>query len=121
MNWTRIQRVAALGILVAGFSAAAQAGDPPAAPTTTAAARKDPKEEAMARFKRAVELYEEQDFRSALIEFKEAHRLAPTYKILFNIGQACYQLQDYVCALQSFDSYLAQGKQDIPARLDAPR
>ncbi len=90
--------------------AASSASTPPAARGAG-----DEKEEAMQRFKRAVELYEEQDYRAALIEFRQAFKLAPSYKLLYNIGQSCYQIQDYVCALKSLEGYVNEGKQDIPA------
>lgn len=66
-------------------------------------------EEAASRFKRGLELYEEQDFTGALVELRRAYELAPSYKILFNIGQMCYQLTDYACALRSFEQYLKEG------------
>jgi hypothetical protein len=73
----------------------------------------DPKADAMAHWKRGLELYEEQDFNNALIEFRKAYGLAPTYKVLYNIGQVCYQLTDYACALKSFEQYLKDGSGSI--------
>ena len=73
----------------------------------------DPKADAVAHWKRGLELYEEQDFNNALIEFRKAYGLAPTYKVLFNIGQVCYQLTDYACALRSFEQYLKDGAGNI--------
>jgi hypothetical protein len=69
--------------------------------------------EAIARFKRGLELYAEGDFQAAVAEFRKAYELAPHYRVLFNIGQVCQQLQDYPCALSSFERYLAEGK-DVP-------
>ena len=65
--------------------------------------------EAPAHYQRALELYQEQDFAGALVEFRRAHELAPSYKMLFNIGQVCFQLNDYACAMHSFESYLKEG------------
>jgi len=59
-------------------------------------------EEATQRFKRGLELYEEQDFPNALIEFRRAYELQPSYKILYNLGQVCFQLTEYACALRNF-------------------
>jgi hypothetical protein len=61
------------------------------------------------RFKRGVELYDEGDFRAALVEFRKAYELSPTYKVHFNIGQVCFQMQDYACALKSLSAYLKEG------------
>jgi hypothetical protein len=66
-------------------------------------------DEATRRFKRGLELYEEQDYTNALIELRRAYELAPSYKLLFNIGQICYQLTDYACSLRSFEQYLKDG------------
>lgn len=65
--------------------------------------------DAPAHFARALELYQEQDYAGALVEFRRAHELAPSYKMLFNIGQVCYQLNDYACAMRSFETYLREG------------
>ncbi|MBL8611336.1 MAG: PEGA domain-containing protein [Myxococcales bacterium] len=85
----------------------ARAADPPSA--------EDPqrKEEARGRFNRGVELYQEGDFRGALAEFRRAYELVPSWRISYNIAQACAEVQDYACALQSFDQYLAQGGAEL--------
>ncbi len=69
--------------------------------------------EAKKHFQRAVGLYEEQDFRAALAEFQRAYELAPNYKVLYDIGQAHYQLQAYSKAVESFEQYLANGNREI--------
>lgn len=75
-----------------------------------------PQEEAMERFNRAVGLYEEQDYAAALIEFKRAYDLAPTYKLLYQIGQVSYKLRDYAGALRAFEQYLREGGNEISAQ-----
>jgi Tfp pilus assembly protein PilF len=70
-------------------------------------------EEAQTRFRRGLELYEENDFRTALVEFQRAYDLAPSFRILYNIAQVQYQLQDYAGALLSFERYLADGGAQI--------
>ena len=77
--------------------------------TATGAAPDEGFEEAAARYKRGTELYSEGNYSAALIEFKKAYELTNAYKVLYNIGQVCYQLQDYVCALSSFEDYLKRG------------
>jgi hypothetical protein len=70
--------------------------------------------EAPAHFRRGVELYEEADFTAALVEFKRAYELNPNFKVLYNIAQSNYQLQNYAAALQTFERYLAEGGTNIP-------
>jgi hypothetical protein len=54
---------------------------------------------------------------AAVAEFTKAYRLAPSYRILYNIGQAYYDLHDYVSVLRILRQYLADGGTDIaPAR-----
>ncbi|WP_437715287.1 hypothetical protein WMF45_01985 [Sorangium sp. So ce448] len=71
-------------------------------------------EEADARFRRGVELYNEVDYGAALTEFRRAYELAPAYQVLYNIAGTCYQLKDYACALRAFEKYLADGGEQIP-------
>jgi len=71
-------------------------------------------DEGRERFKRGVELYRDGDFRAALIEFNRAYEIAPSYKIQFNIGQTCIELQDYACALRAFEKYTKDGGKDVP-------
>jgi hypothetical protein len=76
-------------------------------------------EEAHKRYQRGRELYEENDFPGALAEIRRAYELAPNYKLLYDIAQICFQMQDYTCALKTFNRYLADGKADIaPQRKD---
>lgn len=95
--------------LVSPGSAIAQ----PATPTSSEDAKKAANEEAATRYARGIELYKEENYKAALVEFKKAYELTNSYKVLYNIGQVCYQLQDYVCAVTSFDEYLARGGTEI--------
>jgi hypothetical protein len=72
--------------------------------------------EAQAHFARATDYYSENDYAAALIEFRRANELAPTFRLWFNIGQVCYQLKDYPGALDSFTRYLAEGGSEVPAQ-----
>lgn len=83
------------------------------ATTPTSQATSDPAQQAFARFKQGQELYAERNFAAALIEFRKAYELAPNYRVRYNIGQVCYQMQDYVCALDTFQKYLSDGGSDI--------
>jgi len=73
------------------------------------ASRQQKIEEAMPHFQRGVELYDENDFTNALIEFRRAYDLAQDFHVLYNVAQTCYQLQNYACALDSFEHYLSAG------------
>jgi len=87
-------------------------------PTNAAAQERGGKarmEEATSRFQRGKELYEESDYAAALTEFKRAYELVPNYKLLYNIGQVSFQLQDYASALRSFSRYLQEGQGEISA------
>jgi hypothetical protein len=72
-------------------------------------------EEGRTHFTRGVALFKDADFRAALIEFKKAYEIAPSFKVQYNIGQTCLELQDYSCALSAFQKYLAEGQKDVPA------
>jgi hypothetical protein len=69
---------------------------------------------AVARFNRGQELYVERNFAGALVEFRKAYETAPNFRVLYNIGQVCYQMQDYVCAYRSLEQYLADGGSQVP-------
>jgi hypothetical protein len=98
-------------IFLAGFlamtsDALAQAEGP--APSRAAT------EEAGAHFRRGIELFKEADFRGALIELRRANQIAPSFRVLYNIGQCYLELQDYAGALRSFQAYLNEGGARIP-------
>ena len=104
--------LALAGCLV-GSSALADDATERATPDAQQAAA--PQDEARRRFSRGLELYREADYPAALIEFRRAYALIPNYKILYNVGQVCYQLQNYACALQSFEQYLSEGGAEVVA------
>ena len=85
-------------------------------PAAQAAKQPGPAElnEAQRRFQRATELFEENNLPGALAEFRKAYSLAPNYRVLYNIGQLCFLMQDNPCAYGAFSSYLAQGAGEIP-------
>jgi hypothetical protein len=64
--------------------------------------------EASRHFQRGVELYNDGDFRGALVEFKKANEIWPRANVLYDIGQTQYQLLDYAAALQTMNRYLAE-------------
>jgi tetratricopeptide (TPR) repeat protein len=70
-------------------------------------------------FDRGVVLYGETDYAGALAEFRKAYALAPNPAVLFNVGQAEYQLRDYAGALVTFRRFLADASPSSPQRDDA--
>lgn len=81
----------------------------------TPVALADPKiDEAKQHFKSGTDLYDENNFRGALVEFQRAYELAPSYRILYNIGQVDMELQDYAGALIAYRRYIREGGSDVP-------
>jgi hypothetical protein len=74
--------------------------------------------EAGRHFDHGVVLYGEADYPAALAEFRRAYALAPNSAVLFNIGEAQYQLQDYAGALTTFNRYLVEAPPGAPHRAD---
>jgi tetratricopeptide (TPR) repeat protein len=104
----RRSRSTVRGAVVAAWLAFGAAGPARAAPPSPAHGA-PATSESEAHFQRGLELHQEQDFAGALVEFRRSYELMPTYKMLYNIGQVCYQLNDYACALRSFETYLKEG------------
>ncbi len=67
------------------------------------------------RFDRGVMFYKSGAFEMALVEFRRVYELVPNYRVLYNVGQTCFQLKDFACALRSFDQYLTEGGAEVPA------
>jgi hypothetical protein len=87
----------------------AEASPAPAAHTPS----KEEVTEAHNRFQRGTELYQENNLAGALAEFRRAYAIAPNYRILYNIGQLCFLLQDYPCAYESLGRYLGEGGNEV--------
>jgi hypothetical protein len=75
---------------------------------TAAAANESPTREAGKHFQRGVDLYNDGDFRGALVEFKKAYETWPRANVLYDIGQTQFQLMDYAGALATMNRYLAE-------------
>lgn len=67
-------------------------------------------------FQRGVTLYNEADYRAALVEFRRAYEIAPNAAVLYNIGQTYYQLQNYAAALTALQRYLGEAGPTAPHR-----
>lgn len=108
---------AALCCLLFGASAQAQptpsaTADAPAE-TTAPVAETAATESARAHFRLGVDFYRERNFRAALIEFQRAYADAPHYKLLYNLGQASLELQEYANAIDFLSAYLRQSGAEI--------
>lgn len=90
-------------VLVLALGAALAFAPAPARAETPAAVKKAGK-----HFQRGVTLYNEADYRAALVEFRRAYEVAPNPAVLYNIGQTYYQLQSYAQALTTFERFLAE-------------
>jgi len=117
MNHVKRLVAAALvvGVASTSFDALAQ-GPGAAAPTARAAspAGEDAREvEAREHFRRGIEFFNQADYTLALIEFDRAYELVPTYRVLFNIGQVNFQLNNYARSLAAFRRYLLDGGADV--------
>lgn len=77
------------------------------------------KSEARARYERGLKLYDQGAYDAALVEMRRAYELAPTYKILYNLGLIHKQLNDHASALDAFRQYLAEGGKKIDAKRQA--
>ena len=80
------------------------------APSAETPAMKEAKE----RYARGLRLFADKDFEAARIEFAKAYELAPSYKILYNIGVCDANRNDYVSAISSLERYLSQGGNEVP-------
>jgi hypothetical protein len=96
-------RAGLIVLLLIGIIVAVAPPPAVAAPAEPSAIKKAAK-----HFQRGVALYGEADYRAALVEFRRAYEVAPNPAVLYNIGQAYYQVQNYAAALTTFERYLAE-------------
>jgi hypothetical protein len=103
----------ALSVLLESTVAFAQPDPPPK--TEQPAEPPNPKmEEAKEHFARGLQLYQDKNYEAARVEFERANELAPSYKLLYNIGYCYRQLNDYVAAIGALDRFLTTGGDEIP-------
>ncbi len=89
-------------------------GDAPTGDAPKPADAPDAKmEEARMRYQRGLQLFNEGNYEAARVEFERAYQLAPTFKLLYNIGLSYEQLGDYVQAQVTLTKYLEQGGSEI--------
>ena len=88
------------------------AGALPAPPT---GAKADAPDEGRDHFNRGVALSREGDYRAALVEFRRAYEISRKYRVLYNIGQTEFEVQNYAGARSAFQKYLSEGGAEIEA------
>ncbi len=64
-------------------------------------------------FDEGTDLFKKNKFVEAAQSFREAYRLKPTWKLLFNIGQSEAAASRYGLSLETFERYLAEGGDEI--------
>jgi hypothetical protein len=62
-----------------------------------------------------LELFDRGHYAEALAEFKRAYGLAPSFRILYNMGLSDVALGDAAGAVEAFSGYLREGAERIPA------
>jgi hypothetical protein len=68
---------------------------------------------AVSEFKNGVRLFKEKNYEKAVLSFRRANELKPSWKISFNIGQCEAALKRYGLSIESFEHYLGAGGDDI--------
>lgn len=104
--------IVTVSLLLCGEAAAQSppSTEPGAATEQPSEAKKD---EARQRYQRGLQLFNEANYEAARVEFERAYQLAPSYKILYNIGLCYEQLGDYVQAQSTLQRYLEIGGREI--------
>ena len=85
---------------------------PSAAPASAQSA--DAVERARTYYERGLQLFAEENYDAALFEFERAYELAPSFKILYNMGRIQRQQNNYAAALRSYERYLREGGANVP-------
>jgi len=123
-TWIAVVLSACVAAALPGAARAQGATDKPAKPPTAAAdgpgaddssVSEEQKQSARAHFKLGVDFYRERNYRAALIEFQRAYADSPHYKLLYNLGQASLELQEYASAIDYLTDYLKEGGAEISA------
>ena len=116
-HWART-----LPLAISVIWASAGAGAPGLAAEATSKTSKtgkpsslEPIHEAQRRFNLGVTLYQEEDLRGALAEFKGAYKVDPVYRVLYNLGLVSRELNDWAGAQGYYRKYLAEGEERVPA------
>jgi len=74
----------------------------------------DAQQRAKVTFQEGLTHFEAGRYQAAVEKFREAHKISPSWKLHFNIGQCEAVLKNYGRALESFEAYLVEGGDDVP-------
>ncbi|WP_394821027.1 PEGA domain-containing protein [Pendulispora albinea] len=110
LSFAASSRVVVAAFLTLGFSAFSSATAFAQNPNPSAA----DKEAARKHYEHCLELFNSEAYDSALVECEKAYQLAPSYKILYNVGLIDRELNDFTQALKNFERYIAEGGADVP-------
>ena len=98
-----------------GMSVYAKEKPPSEAATGEAGKEADPKlKEAIEHFQKGVAFFDEENFGAALVEFLKSYELAPTWKLLYNIGICYKKVGKLVKGLETLQEYLKVGGKEVP-------
>lgn len=90
-----------------------------ASPVPVASAQQQPSasalQEARQRYDKGKQLYSDGAFDAALAELQRSYKLAPSYKILYNIALVQRARNDFAGALQAYEKYLKDGGKELTA------
>jgi hypothetical protein len=103
--------------LIAPPALAQQPTAPAAAPSGAQAPAQSPEKnlaEAQSRYKAGMSLYDDGAYDAARVQFERAYELAPSYKILYNIGLVYKQLNEFVASLKALQRYIKEGGAEVP-------
>ncbi len=71
-------------------------------------------DDAKVEYDKGVAAFTGERYKEAAQAFRKAHELKPSWKLFFNIGQSEAAAKRSGLALEAFESYLAQGGDDVP-------
>ncbi len=100
--------------LVAALALGTFAATASAQPEGDAGASEEARREAGVHFTNGVELFQEEEYEGALIEFRQAYDPLPNPTVLYNIGQTYLAMRRYVEADDAFRLYLERSGDAIP-------
>ena len=89
------------------------AGETEAAASATAEPSPEDVKRAGSHFERGLQLYNDAEYRLALIEFERAYQIVPNYRVKYNIAQVSIQIGRYAHALHALEAYLEEGGDNI--------
>src|SRR4051812_23010523 len=115
MNLRALAFSSTLALLLAALPAHAEVAPPAATPPQPATGEVNELELARQHFTQGTKLYKDGDFDAALVQFERAYEVKPNYKVLYNIGQAYFQLRQYVEARDAMDRYIREGGNQVDA------